>query len=85
MACPTSSILNACDFIQALVHEVPQFDELIMSDVRMTDGWIGNVSIGSTPVGTPVEITQDRFRAVWPNTTKPFSRVVAQGVVKATL
>ena len=31
-------------------------------------------------MGTPVEITQDRFRAVWPNTTKRWSRVVANGV-----
>jgi len=51
-----------------------------MYDIRMTDGWIGNVSTGTTPIGTPVEITQDRFRGVWPNTTKPFSRVTAQGV-----
>lgn len=80
MACPESSILNACDFIQALVNEVPRFDELIMEDVRMTDGWVGNVSTGSTPMGTPVEITQDRFRGVWPNTTKPFTRVNAAGV-----
>lgn len=80
MACPTSQILNACDFIQALVNEVPKFDELIMRDVRLTDGWIGNVSTATVPVGTPVEITQDRFRGVWPNTTKPFSRVQAAGV-----
>lgn len=80
MACPDSSILNACDFIQALVNEVPRFDELIMQDIRMTDGWVGNVATGTTPMGTPVEITQDRFRGVWPNTTRPFSRVTAQGV-----
>ncbi len=80
MACPESSILAACDFIQALVNEVPRFDELIMRDIRLTDGWIGNVSTATVPVGTPVEITQDRFRGVWPNTTKPFNRVQAQGV-----
>lgn len=80
MACPPSQIINACDFIQALVHEVPKFDELIMRDIRLTDGWIGNVSTGMAPMGTPVEITQDRMRSVWPNTTKPFTRVVAQGV-----
>lgn len=80
MACPTGQIVNACDFIQALVNEVPRFDELIMSDIRLTDGWIGNVATGTTPMGTPVEITQDRFRGVWPNTARPFSRVAAQGV-----
>ena len=80
MACPTGQILRSCDFIQALVNEVPRFDELIMRDIRMTDGWIGNVATATVPVGTPVEITQDRFRGVWPNTTKPFSRVHEAGV-----
>lgn len=80
MACPTSSIIASCDFLQALVHEVPKFDELIMRDIRLSDGWIGNVSTATVPVGTPVEITQDRFRGVWPNTTKPFSRVLPAGV-----
>lgn len=80
MACPTSSIIEACDFIQALVHEVPKFDEVIMRDIRPVDSWMLNASTATVPVGTPVEITQDRFRAVWPNTTKPFSRVQPQGV-----
>jgi len=80
MPCPSAQIINACDFVQALVNEVPKFDELIMRDIRMVDGWIGNVSTGMAPMGTPVEITQDRMRSVWPNTTKPFTRVVAQGV-----
>ena len=31
-------------------------------------------------MGTPVELTQDRFRSVWPNTTKTWQRVVANGV-----
>lgn len=31
-------------------------------------------------MGTPVEITQDRFRSVFPNTTKVWNRVVANGV-----
>lgn len=46
-----------------------------MEDVRPTDGWIGNVSTGTTPMGTPVEITQDRFKHVFPNTTKKWNRV----------
>lgn len=46
-----------------------------MEDIRPTDGWIGNVSTGTTPMGTPVEITQDRFKNVWPNTTKTWNRV----------
>lgn len=79
MACPDGQIINACDFGQFFVDETPRFDEMIMEDIRPTDGWIGNVSTGTTPMGTPVEITQDRFRSVWPNTTKTWSRVVANG------
>lgn len=78
MACPTGTI-QACDFAQFLVNETPKFDELIMEDIRPTDGWIGNVSTGTSPMGTPAEVTQDRFRHVWPNTTKPWSRVAAAG------
>jgi len=74
VACPTG-FLQACDFAQFLVDETPRFDELIMRDIRVTDSWLGNVSTGTTPMGTPPEITQDRFRGVWPNTTKPWRRV----------
>jgi hypothetical protein len=52
---------------------------MIMEDIRPTDGWLLNVSTGTTPMGTPVEITQDRFRSVWPNTTKTWTKVVANG------
>lgn len=51
-----------------------------MRDVRPIDSWLLNTSTATVPVGTPVEITQDRFRAVWPNTSKPFTRVQPQGV-----
>jgi len=50
-----------------------------MEDIRPTDGWLLNISTGTTPMGTPVEITQDRFRSVWPNTTKTWTRVLANG------
>jgi len=50
-----------------------------MEDIRPTDGWIHNVSTGTTPMGTPVELTQDRFRSVWPNTTKTWTKVLANG------
>ncbi len=79
MACPTSSIIAACDFPQYLVDQTPKFDELIMEDMRITDGWLYNVSTGTTPMGTPVEITQDRFRSVFANTTKTWSKVQANG------
>jgi len=50
-----------------------------MEDIRPTDGWLLNVSTGTTPMGTPVEVTQDRFRGVWPNTTKTWTKVQANG------
>ncbi len=78
MACATN-IIQACDFPQFLVDQTPKFDELIMEDIRPTDGWLLNVSVGSVPMGTPVEITQDRFRHVFPNTTKQWRKVNANG------
>lgn len=51
-----------------------------MEDIRPTDGWLLNVSTGTTAMGTPTEITQDRFRSVWPNTARPWRRVSAAGV-----
>lgn len=79
MACPEGTI-TGCDFVQALVDEVPRFDTPILRDIRLADSWIGNIAIEQAPVGTPVEITQDRFRAVFPNTTKRWARVGAAGV-----
>lgn len=79
MSCPAGQIIQACDFPQFFVDQTPRFDELIMEDIRPTDGWLGNVSTGTTPMGTPVEITQDRFRSVFPNTTKTWTRVQANG------
>ncbi|OLE10695.1 MAG: hypothetical protein AUG89_11570 [Acidobacteria bacterium 13_1_20CM_4_56_7] len=79
MSCPTGSIIAACDFPNFFVDQTPRFDELIMEDIRPTDGWLLNVSTGTTPMGTPVEITQDRFRSVWPNTTKTWTKVNANG------
>jgi hypothetical protein len=78
MSCP-NAIIAACDFPQFLVDQTPKFDELIMEDIRPTDGWLLNVSTGTTPMGTPTEITQDRFRAVFPNTTKVWTKTVANG------
>lgn len=50
-----------------------------MEDIRPTDGWLLNVSTGTTPMGTPVEVTQDRFRSVFPNTTKTWTKRAANG------
>lgn len=79
MACPAGTI-QACDFGQFLVNEVPKFDEVIMEDIRPIDGWIGNFSMGTMPMGTPAEVTQDRFRSVFPNTTKTWQKVNPAGV-----
>jgi len=50
-----------------------------MEDIRPTDSWMGNVSVGTMPMGTPAEVTQDRFRSVWANTTKAWGRVANSG------
>jgi hypothetical protein len=78
MACP-SGILNACDYAQFLVDQTPYFSDVIMEDIRLTDSWILHVPTEPAAAGTPVEITQDRFRGVFPNTNKPFTKVVANG------
>ena len=80
MSCPTvGSNITGCDFATYLVNQTPVFDELILSDIRPTDGWLLNVAIGNLPMGTPSEVTQDRFRSVFPNTTKTWTRVAAAG------
>src|SRR5262245_19723051 len=75
MSCPPNATIASCDFPQFFVDQTPRFDELIMEDIRPTDGWLLNVSTGTAPMGTPVEVTQDRFRNVWPNTTKRWRRI----------
>ena len=80
MSCPTvGSNITGCDYATFLVNQTPVFDELILSDIRPTDGWLLNVATGTTPMGTPSEITMDRFRAVFPNTTKTWTRVPVAG------
>src|SRR6185503_1575994 len=79
MSCPSNQIIQACDFGQFMVDQTPRFDELILEDIRPVDGWLLNVSTGTTPMGTPTEVTQDRFRSVFPNTTKTWTRKVANG------
>ncbi|HTQ50762.1 MAG TPA: hypothetical protein VMJ12_08620 [Candidatus Acidoferrales bacterium] len=78
MSCPSGTLL-ACDYPQFMVDQTPYFSQVIMEDIRPTDGWILHIPIESSPPGTPVEITQDRFRAVFPNTTKQWTRVQANG------
>lgn len=78
MSCPGTTI-TGCDFAQFLVDQTPVFDEMIMRDIRPTDGWVLNVATGGLPMGTPTEVTQDRFRAVFPNTTKKWERSPTSG------
>jgi len=78
MACPDSNT-QQCEFAQFLVDETPVFDKMIMEDIRLTDSWVGNVSVGTMAAGTPPQVTQDRFRSVFPNTAKPWTEVASIG------
>lgn len=68
------AIISCSQFPQFLVDQTPYYDQLIMEDVRPTDGWLLNVSTGTIATGTPTEVTMDRFRSVFPNTTKTWVR-----------
>ena len=74
-----NGILAGCDYGQFMTDQTPFFSPVIMEDIRPTDSWIMNVPMESAKRGTPVEITQDRFRVVIPNVTKQWTRVVANG------
>lgn len=61
----------SCDaFTQLLVDQQPVYEELILADIRPTDSWIGNVATGVFPAHSGVEHYIDRFKHVFPNTTK---------------
>ena len=62
-----------------MVDQTPYFSDVIMEDIRPSDGWILHVPTEPAAYGTPVEITQDRFRGVFPNTTKQWTKVQANG------
>lgn len=65
-----SAFLDCDQFTQLLVDQQPIYDELILADIRPTDSWIGNVSTGTFPAHSGVEHRLDRFKHVYPNTTK---------------
>ncbi len=72
--------LNCCQFGQFLVDQSPFYDEMIVFDIRPTDNtWIGNVATGTFPSATGVEHRLDRFRNVFPNTTKTWTRTQYAG------
>jgi hypothetical protein len=70
MACPTNSIIRACDFTSFLVNQQPVYDKLILADVRPEDGWILHVETGTFPAYSGTQHTLDRFNHVFPDTTK---------------
>jgi hypothetical protein len=72
-------IPDCCNFPQFLVDQQPSYDALIVYDIRPTDSWIGNVATGEFPSGVGVERRLDRFRHVFPNTTKTWKRTQYAG------
>jgi len=62
-------------FTQFLIDQQPIYDELILSDIRPTDSWVGNVATGVFPAFSGVEHRLDRMRHVFPNTTKQWTAV----------
>lgn len=68
------AVVSCNKFTQFLVDQLPYYDELILSDIRPTDGWVANVKQGTWEPFTGVEHTIDRFKHVYPNTTKQWAR-----------
>ena len=66
--------LNCSQFTQFLVDQLPVYDRLILADIRPTDSWVLNVATGTWDAYSGVEHTLDRFRHVFPNTTKQWTR-----------
>lgn len=73
--------LTGTQYAEFLVSQTPVFDELIIRDIRPTDGWIGHFNIGTWEAFSDTTHTYDRFRAVSPNVTKAWSRVQAGNCV----
>lgn len=73
-ACPPSTVVKACDFVQNLVDQQPVYDKLILEDITPVDGWILNMTTGTFEAYSGVEHTLDRFNDVWPDTTKVWTR-----------
>ncbi len=79
---PNKLELTCVSFPQFLATNEPYYDELIIFDIRPTDNtWIGNVATGTYPAGQGVEQILHRFKHVWPNTTKTWTRTSYYGCV----
>ena len=66
--------ISCTKFAQYLVDQQPVYDRLILADIRPTDSWVLNVATGTFDAFSGVEHTLDRFRHVFPNTTKVWNR-----------
>jgi hypothetical protein len=66
--------------VQALVDQTPKFSDNILKDVRPMEPWVGHIKTGTVEMGTPIEVTKDRFRHVQVNSTKAWNRTQANGV-----
>lgn len=73
------AVLSCDTFTQFLVDQQPVYDQLILADIRPTESWIGNVATGVFPDHEGVERRLDRFKHVFPNTTKAWSRTQYSG------
>lgn len=78
VVCPVG-YLDGCGQVQALVDQTPKFSDEILKDVRPMEPWVGHVETATVELGTPVEITKDRFRHVQVNSTKTWNKTIANG------
>ena len=72
-------MINGCQQVQALVDQTPKFSDEILKDVRPSEPWVGHVETSTVEIGTPTEITKDRFRHVAVNDTKTWTKTAANG------
>lgn len=70
-------------FTQLLVDEQPRYDKRILSDITPMDGWIGHYASAQFPAFSGTSLYQDRFNAVYPNTTKAWAAVTYASCVGA--
>src|SRR5687767_9488233 len=76
MACPPG-VIEGCQFAQYLVDQQPNYDKLIIEDIRPSEGWIAHVETGTFEAFTGTQHTRDRFNNVYPDTTQAWDLVEA--------
>ena len=67
--------LSCKAFTQYLVDQQPNYDEMVLADIRPTDSWIGNIATGVFPSHKGVSLRIDRYHHVFPDTTKVWTPV----------